>query len=41
MELRNGLEPWDEKYAPLPMLGILGVGLLLGFVLTLFITRKP
>jgi hypothetical protein len=41
MELRNGLEPWDEKYAPLPVLGILGVGLLLGGLLTLFITRKP
>jgi hypothetical protein len=41
MELRNGLEPWDEKYAPLPVLGILGVGLLLGTILTLFITRKP
>jgi hypothetical protein len=41
MELRNGLEPWDEKYAPLPMLGILAAGLVLGAVLTLFITRKP
>jgi hypothetical protein len=41
MELRNGLEPWDEKYAPLPMIGILGVGLALGIVLTMFITRKP
>jgi hypothetical protein len=41
INVRSGLEPWDEKYAPLPMLGILGAGLLLGFVLTLFITRKP
>jgi Mg2+ and Co2+ transporter CorA len=41
MELQNGLEPWDEKYAPLPMLGILGVGLLMGCILTMFITRKP
>jgi Mg2+ and Co2+ transporter CorA len=41
INVRSGLEPWDEKYAPLPMLGILGVGLMLGFVLTLFITRKP
>jgi hypothetical protein len=41
MELQNGLEPWDEKYAPLPMLGILGAGLVLGCILTMFITRKP
>ncbi len=41
IEMHNGLEPWDEKYAPLPMLGILAVGLVLGAVLTLFITRKP
>ncbi|HYO25818.1 MAG TPA: hypothetical protein VEQ85_12825 [Lacipirellulaceae bacterium] len=41
MEMRNGLEPWDQQYAPLPMLAILGAGLLLGAVLTVFITRKP
>jgi hypothetical protein len=41
MELRNGLEPYDEKYAPLPMLVILGVGLVLGLLLTAFVTRKP
>jgi hypothetical protein len=41
MELRNGLEPWDESHAPLPMLAILGVGLALGVVLTALITRKP
>jgi len=41
MEMHNGLETWDQQHGPLPMLGILGVGLLLGFVLTLFITRKP
>jgi hypothetical protein len=41
MELQSGLEPWDEKYAPLPMIAILGVGLFLGVVLTAFITRKP
>jgi hypothetical protein len=41
MELRNGLEPWDAQYAPLPVLGILGVGLLLGVILTAFVTRKP
>ncbi len=41
MELRSGLEPWAEKYAPLPVLAILGVGLLLGAILTAFITRKP
>jgi hypothetical protein len=41
MELHNGLEPWDQKYAPLPMLAILAVGLVLGAALTAFITRKP
>jgi hypothetical protein len=41
MEIRHGLEKWDEQYAPLPLLGILGVGLLLGIALTLFINRKP
>jgi Mg2+ and Co2+ transporter CorA len=41
MEMRNGLEMWDQQHAPLPMLGILGVGLVLGCILTMFITRKP
>jgi hypothetical protein len=41
MELNNGLSEWDSRYAPLPMLAILGVGLLLGIFVTLFITRRP
>ncbi len=41
MELRNGLELIDERQGPLPMLAILGVGAVLGLLLTAFITRKP
>ena len=36
MELRNGLETYD---APWPFLGVLGLGLMAGLVLTSFITR--
>ena len=36
MELRNGLEKYD---APWPFLGVLGLGLMAGLVLTSFITR--
>jgi hypothetical protein len=41
MELNNGLAEWDAKHAPMPMLMILGVGIILGLILTAFITRKP
>jgi hypothetical protein len=41
MELNNGLKEWDAQYGPWPMMIILGVGLALGVVLTMFITRKP
>jgi hypothetical protein len=41
MELRNGLERFDEQQGPLPMLAILGVGAVLGLLLTAFVTRKP
>jgi hypothetical protein len=41
MELNNGLAEWDAKHAPMPMLAILGVGIILGLILTAFITRKP
>lgn len=41
MELRNGLELIDEQQGPLPMAAILGVGAVLGLLLTAFVTRKP
>jgi hypothetical protein len=41
MELRNGLEPYDDQYGPLPMLAILGVGLLLGVIVARFVARRP
>jgi hypothetical protein len=41
MELRNGLELLDQQQGPLPMLAILGVGAVLGLLLTAFVTRKP
>ena len=39
--MHHGLEGMDEQYGPLPLLAVLGVGLLLGIVLAGFITRKP
>lgn len=39
--LNHGLTDYDEKYGPMPMLVILGVGLLAGLILAKFITRKP
>jgi hypothetical protein len=41
MEMPNGLEKLNAQYAPWPMYGILGVGMVLGALLTAFITRKP
>jgi len=40
MEMNNGLREYDAQHGPLPMLFILGVGLVLGLVLALFINRK-
>jgi Mg2+ and Co2+ transporter CorA len=40
MNLSHGLDGWDRQYAPLPLLAILGAGLLAGVFLTLFINRK-
>lgn len=40
MDLGHGLEAFDSANAPVPMLVVLGAGLVLGFLLTLFITRK-
>jgi hypothetical protein len=40
VNLSHGMEAWDEKYAPLPMVAILGGGLLIGVVLMMFINRK-
>jgi hypothetical protein len=41
MEMPNGLEKFNASHGPLPMYAILGVGLILGLVLTAFVTRKP
>lgn len=40
MELRHGMEAFDQANAPLPMLMVLGGGLLLGALLAAFVTRK-
>lgn len=40
MELDNGLRQWDATHGPAPMVAILLVGLALGGLLALFITRK-
>lgn len=41
MNLSHGLDQWDQQHAPLPLLGILGIGMALGIVLMLIINRKP
>jgi hypothetical protein len=41
VNLRHGLEEYDRLYAPLPLVAILGGGLLLGLILTTFINRRP
>ena len=38
--LGHGLEEYSRANAPWPLLAVLGVGLVLGFVLTLFVTRR-
>lgn len=40
MNLQHGMEAWDERLAPLPMIAILGGGFLIGVALMLFINRK-
>ena len=40
MNLGHGLEKADASYAPLPMMLVLGAGLVLGTVIAWFITRK-
>lgn len=40
VNLQHGLEPWDEKYAPLPLAIILGGGLAAGIMLMLAINRR-
>jgi hypothetical protein len=37
--LRHGLESWDQLNGPLPLLGVLAVGLISGVILTSFVTR--
>ena len=39
MKLEHGMENWDKAHQPWTLLGVLGVGLLLGFGLTLMVTR--
>ncbi|HMO83707.1 MAG TPA: hypothetical protein PKC18_02180 [Lacipirellulaceae bacterium] len=39
MEVRNGLEVWDD-YTPLPMLAIIAVGLMLGVIVARLIARS-
>jgi hypothetical protein len=38
--LRHGLEQWDRSYGPLPLLAVLGSGLLAGVILTGFVTSR-
>jgi hypothetical protein len=38
--LGHGLEPYDKQFAPYPLLGILGGGLVLGLILMAFINRR-
>jgi hypothetical protein len=40
VNLRHGLEPWDEQYGPFPLAIILGGGLLVGVILMLAINRR-
>lgn len=40
VNLRHGLEGYDAAHAPYPLLLVLGVGLVLGLILTGFINRK-
>jgi hypothetical protein len=37
--LRHGLEGWDQSQSPLPLLAVLGAGLVSGIMLTGFVTR--
>ena len=39
--LHHGLEKYDAQYAPIPILALLGSGLLMGVILMLFINRRP
>jgi hypothetical protein len=38
--LRHGLEGWDQSRSPLPLLAVLGAGLVSGIMLTVFVTRR-
>jgi hypothetical protein len=37
--LRHGLEGWDQSQSPLPLIAVLGAGLVSGILLTAFVTR--
>jgi hypothetical protein len=37
--LRHGLEGWDELRSPLPLLAVIGAGLMSGILLTAFVTK--
>lgn len=40
MELSHGLETLDNAYAPGPLLAVLGIGLALGMILAVYVTRR-
>lgn len=40
MNLDHGLEAWNDRHAPLPLLAVLGGGLAAGAVLAAFVTRR-
>ncbi|TWT88424.1 CorA-like Mg2+ transporter protein [Pseudobythopirellula maris] len=40
MNMSNGLEKLDARHAPLPIIGVLLVGLVMGLLLSIYVTRK-